>query len=700
MKQSGGAKTKLQVGKSKLTPAVQAKKLRDGRTQCRKILDVVIDSMEELINGPDTKPKQKQILQTESENIWFLAALLEPPTETVFSSVPESDYRYHFIYDIPRTDTFDDLAKETFDKLHIRCSRSKSSASTDLFVNQMMTTGLYLYVSSETELVKFLLYISNLAPITTPIPEKVILKGTQKCSVPVLSSLYLHCHLLLLVFGYGKSESFVNDSTQLNALACKAIERLSPCFLEIIQTEIRRSKNVEILLEILWVFLLAQRYISDLPSNFPHDLMDQATYTLVDYENFMPSEEQQDLRFAAHLCQLWLLCDMELTSRKVSLTSPKRTGGRGVGSKGNKKKNQGGLLKTNRQVRESGGSPPGDLHDLTHSLFTDSSVCCECKETKCEDCPCFLKGQKCTNCAPVDYWCLNPHGHSLALALKRKGAKPLASAAKKPKWERVQEDADTRKEKAEREKEKAEREKEQAEREKERKEREKAQAEREKERAEREREQTERERTRKQEQKDKEQREKIAREEQERKAKEEEEKKAMEEREKRAKEEQEKKVREEWEQEKRAKKDKKTKKDKRRKKQAKKKKEQEEREKAAKEVKNNENKAPVKVAPAESSDSDDSSSSESEPDVDMDQKASVVPPQQLNQLLQVLPTLVDNVATLCKERAQLKKEKRKQKKEQERVAANALPLQAFQSAMMARVLGNPKQPYLPYFPDS
>jgi len=203
--------------------------------------------------------------------------------------VPEDDYRYHFIYNIPRKDMFDDLAKDTFDALQRACTRKKSAASIDLFVNQMMTTGLELYVSSETEFHKFLFYISNLAPITTPIPKKVIIKLTQKCPTPLLSSLYLHCHLLLLVFGYGKSESF--DSTgQLTALACKAIEYISTCFLEIIQTEITRSKNVEILLEILWVFLLAQRYISDLPSNFPPDLMDQATYTLVNfYEMFMPS---------------------------------------------------------------------------------------------------------------------------------------------------------------------------------------------------------------------------------------------------------------------------------------------------------------------------------------------------------------------------------------------------------------------------
>jgi hypothetical protein len=90
-----------------------------------------------------------------------LDALLGPPTE---SPVPEDDYRYHFIYNIPRKDMFDDLAKDTFDALQRACTRKKSAASIDLFVNQMMTTGLELYVSSETEISQIpILYIQPCA---------------------------------------------------------------------------------------------------------------------------------------------------------------------------------------------------------------------------------------------------------------------------------------------------------------------------------------------------------------------------------------------------------------------------------------------------------------------------------------------------------------------------------------------------------
>src|SRR6185312_11741159 len=93
------------------------------------------------------------------------------------------------------------------------------------------------------------------APITTPPPDKVI-GTTNKCPFLVLSHLYLNCHLLLLVFGYGKlevSDSSMISNVNVRGMVVRAIEYLSRCFPKMMETDQIREKNVEIFLEMLWV---------------------------------------------------------------------------------------------------------------------------------------------------------------------------------------------------------------------------------------------------------------------------------------------------------------------------------------------------------------------------------------------------------------------------------------------------------------
>ena len=144
----------------------------------------------------------------------------------------------------------------------------------------MITTGLDLFVASKTQLVNFLLFLSDIPPLSLRLQDRLVNKLTNKCLVFVLSLLYLNCHVLLLIFGYGNLINFTPPINKLRSVVDNAVGYLVGCLPELVKTDIRREKNLEILFEILWVLLMTKRYISDLSENFPPDLVDIAGHTL------------------------------------------------------------------------------------------------------------------------------------------------------------------------------------------------------------------------------------------------------------------------------------------------------------------------------------------------------------------------------------------------------------------------------------
>jgi hypothetical protein len=187
----------LLVGKSRLS----------GQKACAKNLITIKASICKLVKKKDAKAKDKKQLRTLSENIWFLESILTEPDDDEDENCPVSatDYRYYFIHDKERNAKFDAVKKTVFQK-HMKVKKP-SVAQIDFFVNEMITTGLELFVSSHQELVKFLAFISDGPPINMELGGRLIVKTTHKCFPRVLSQLYLHCHLLLLVFGYGTLDS-------------------------------------------------------------------------------------------------------------------------------------------------------------------------------------------------------------------------------------------------------------------------------------------------------------------------------------------------------------------------------------------------------------------------------------------------------------------------------------------------------------
>ena len=319
------SKTKTPLdGRMSPPPLDESKSLSLGRLECQTNLNSIKNSISLMLRkrrGP--KYKDLHLVQTCSDNIWFLESILNPPKKGAESLVSDSDYRYHFICNVPQKQRCDKAAMDAIQLISKNFEKKKVAPTIDLFLNLMIATGLELYVSSQTELIKYLLFVSQLPPMTTELQAKVVVTKTLKCPLVVLSLLYLNCHFLLLAFGYGRlpKSGTYQMLRKIKAVVQKALFYICGCFPEITQTEQTKEKNVEILLELIWVLLMAQRYVEDeeLPENFPVNLENEATSTLLNFNTFKLKgkelKEAEKLRLAFHECQLWLLCDMELSKR-------------------------------------------------------------------------------------------------------------------------------------------------------------------------------------------------------------------------------------------------------------------------------------------------------------------------------------------------------------------------------------------------
>jgi hypothetical protein len=706
----GGAKTKkLRVGM--LTPD-QSKQLIAGRKECRKTLVTLKKAITALIKkrckGKNNDNCKLRHLKTCEENIWFLESILDPPEDGADSPVSEENYRYHFIFSVPQKSKFNKQEKDAIKSMSEKFEQKQTAGTIDLFVNLMITTGLELYVSSQTELLKFLRFISNLPPLTTELQSKVIVNTTLRCPWIVLSLLYLNCHLLLLIFGYGKLD--LSASTLLlpkvSGMVGKAIEYICGCFPEITENDKRRGNNVEILLEMLWVLLMAQRYVEALPLNFPSNLEKETLYTLANFSTFTlkgkDMKDQAKLGMASHRCQLWLLCDFELSQflkrpRQSNLLSKLRVGTEGSrrSARGRNKEPDSAVTPVSTQsdlsklpVGTKGRRSRGRREpDAPVSTQMDSQ-CCDCQESKCEvECPCVVADEKCTNCAPQGYLCLNPNGYSPLLVIKRRALATEVPDVSNKKTKLESGDAKkhalilqtAEKERVEREKEQKEREQDRAERERDREERKKEKEERaeKKEQAKKAKEKKAKE---DEEKKAKEDKEKKAKEDKERKAKEDKERKAKED-EENAKEQQKKPLEKQENQinEEKEKKSNKKQAKKERKEKKKRKKIEKERKKAVDQRK--EKSTPHKAVEPESSDSD-SSDSELDGNVQPSSKKSKQN-EELTQFLSVIPTLTNQVNELCRTGAEWKEANRRTlEKAKETTAFDAIQ----QVVTLARVL--------------
>lgn len=288
----------------------------------------------------------------------------------------------------------------------------------DDFTDAMIVTGLELSLSSKdkTAMSQLLTFLWDFDRLSKPISDKVLHKITKECSPPVLSRLFLECHVILIATHYGlREEDAICADYELHPVLDGVLNSLMPPLRQLLSSDASIAKNMEILCEIFWILLLAQRYEMHgvLPPDYVDELFPKLCAALDRYYQFtMKKEDCASLRKVAHESQLWLLCAKELKKLSavsgskplVSRTVPSRTSPRSSNPE-EKKIGQG--------VPPPPPPPPGSPQV--------SAACCSCSETQCQttSCPCFLAGEKCKNCAPKDDNCLNPRGCSPVLSQKK-----------------------------------------------------------------------------------------------------------------------------------------------------------------------------------------------------------------------------------------------------------------------------------------
>jgi hypothetical protein len=326
----------------KKTKPFTLKDLIPGRKRCEETVQKVEAALRKVMKTQKSQRTQVyEHAKTTLQNLWFLRCIL---TGEILEcdKVPRDDYRYCFLHQLASGRRFDDDLREHFknlDKYSWTCRRM------DEFTNQMVAFGLELWSSDPDNVLEFLKFLGTFDRFCRPFETDKVLLDNKKCSLPILSRLFLLCHLPLLAVQYGWLNDFEPISEVREVITDVLMNLIVPLRL-FLSSDSTVSQNMEIVGEIFYVFQTTIRCVPDLDKSLLQEyasLFPKCCDTLVNYSTFLPVgaldnvvtlDNVATLRLASHISQLWLFGAKELDLCKGRIPSSTAITRRNVASTG------------------------------------------------------------------------------------------------------------------------------------------------------------------------------------------------------------------------------------------------------------------------------------------------------------------------------------------------------------------------------
>jgi hypothetical protein len=124
------------------------------------------------------------------------------------------------------------------------------------------------------------------------------------CFRPILSRLFLLCHVVFVAFGYGLC-SIETTTSEVSQVVNGVLRTLMPPLRALLSSDTIISKNIDIICEMHCVLMMAQRYLLDLDQVLPNDYFDLlfglSQEALEKNWDFMPGEGVEDFESLRHV---------------------------------------------------------------------------------------------------------------------------------------------------------------------------------------------------------------------------------------------------------------------------------------------------------------------------------------------------------------------------------------------------------------
>ena len=283
--------------------------------QLIKAEDVNLDMLKKELNKMVPKDSKENQAAEELSNWIFLEFMLQDKVPTQAKKLlSPNDYRYRFMFEMASQVTCADAKR----KMGSLFKKATTFTIVDKTTDALVMYGLELSLASEKELVMFLEWVFDHSLCSRRFPREIISKKDESCHLRALSKLYLLSHYVLIATEYGR----LKDPSRLNSKLVANLQLIATNLFapwkELTASELRIKTNLEINLEILWVYLEINRYVGEF-INFPNgveSIVKTMSLVVENVSSYFSTEVDlnifETVRFMGHTLLLSLFCEKEM----------------------------------------------------------------------------------------------------------------------------------------------------------------------------------------------------------------------------------------------------------------------------------------------------------------------------------------------------------------------------------------------------
>ena len=215
------------------------------------------------MSGGELPQRKRAAVLKEFDNWLFLESILTGQAK-FRKGMDRSDYRFRFLKNSKSQANFAEVKKHMGDIMKkVRSNKKVTYGVIDRLTDNVVAFGLELFLANDEQLLQFLLWVVEQVPLLSKtFDSSDLLNAKNRCKMRPLSLIYCLCHMILVATGYGRRKdghTLVNLVSKLQII----INNLSAPWFHVTQSDEYIKCNIEIVLEICWIYLLANRIFGE-----------------------------------------------------------------------------------------------------------------------------------------------------------------------------------------------------------------------------------------------------------------------------------------------------------------------------------------------------------------------------------------------------------------------------------------------------